>query len=73
MKSLTLTSTDEAYDESLPGFLLEHKMPVDSEGEPTISVAQHLKNEFAAWYFRESINGLKKIAAKTVTLDKVFE
>ena len=83
MKSITLTATDANYNESIPGFLHQHPIPMrpnlDSTRKnplpdiPQYTTAQWVKKQLEDWYYRESRHGLEKIASETVTLDRVFE
>lgn len=73
MKNITLTATQEDFDKSLPGFLHEHPLPVDDEGEPTITVAEHIKEYLKGQYFKEANHGTMKLAGEAARLTKVFD
>ena len=82
MKSITLTSTEEAWDISRPGFLRANPVPtedvLDEDGKPTgekqpiMSDGAWVKQRMIDWYDRESNHGNKLIAQDAVQLGKVF-
>ena len=72
MPSITLTATTEDYEASLPGFLHEHPIPVVN-GAPIMNAGAWLKKWFEDSYFREAEEGLKRIAANAIVLNKVFK
>ena len=65
MKNIAFAASDEDFDKSLPGFLREHKLPTDEDGQPTKTAIQHVQDEMIAWYNREWMNGARKIAGCT--------
>ncbi len=83
MKSITLTATDANYNESIPGFLNQHPIPMMPDPNSTMEnplpdipqygIAQWVKKQLQTWYYQESRHGLEKIAGESVTLEKVFE
>ena len=73
MPSITLTASQKDYNDSLPGFLREHPIPVDKNDDPIMTTKEHIKKWLEDSYFREADYGTQKIAGEAVQLNRPFK
>ncbi len=71
--SITLTASQQDFNDSLPGFLREHPVPVDENNEPTMTAGEHIKKWLQDRYYREANYGTQKIAGEAVQLNRPFK